>query len=99
MRRAIFSLALVAACHAAAPAPLPAPSLVVIPRATPESLGFDSTRLDSVVTYLRTQVDSAFPGAVVAVGRHGRLALLAATRASSTSTHQCNATCPNSAAR
>jgi CubicO group peptidase (beta-lactamase class C family) len=78
MRRAACTLALVAACHAAAPAPLPAPSLVVMSRATPESLGFDSTRLDSVVIYLRTQVDSAFPGAVVAVGRHGRLALLAA---------------------
>jgi CubicO group peptidase (beta-lactamase class C family) len=64
------------ACHAAAPAPAPVPS-AGLPRATPESLGFDSTRLDSVVTYLRTQVDSAFPGAVVAVGRHGRLALLA----------------------
>ena len=65
------------ACHtsAAAPAPLPSAGL---PLVVPESLGFDSTRLDSVVSYLRTQVDSAFPGAVVAVGRHGRLALLAA---------------------
>ena len=40
--------------------------------------GFDSTRLDSVVQYLRSQVDSAFPGAVVAVGDHNRIALLAA---------------------
>lgn len=32
--------------------------------------------LDSVVTYLRSQVDSAFPGAVVAVGRHDTLLLL-----------------------
>jgi len=40
--------------------------------------GFDSTRLDSVVQYLRSQVDSAFPGAVVAVGNHNRIALLAA---------------------
>ena len=39
---------------------------------------FDNARLDSVVAYLRTQVDSAFPGAVVAVGNHSRIALLAA---------------------
>jgi len=39
---------------------------------------FDNTRLDSVVQYLRSQVDSAFPGAVVAVGDHNRIALLAA---------------------
>ena len=39
---------------------------------------FDNARLDSVVAYLRTQVDSAFPGAVVAVGNHNRIALLAA---------------------
>src|SRR5207245_2415864 len=49
-----------------------------IPRAAPSSLGFDSTRLAGVVAYLRAEVDSsAFPGAVLAVGRHGRLALLA----------------------
>ena len=39
---------------------------------------FDNARLDSIVAYLRTQVDSAFPGAVVAVGNHNRIALLAA---------------------
>ena len=39
---------------------------------------FDNIRLDSVVQYLRSQVDSAFPGAVVAVGDHNRIALLAA---------------------
>src|SRR5207247_1826342 len=38
---------------------------------------FDSTRLAAVVEYLRTQVDSAFPGAVVAVGNHDHVALLA----------------------
>lgn len=75
MRRAVLALALVAACHAPpAPAPL---QLSWLPVAVPESLGFDRLRLDSVVVYLQTQVDSAFPGAVVAVGRHGRLALLA----------------------
>ncbi|MGH7700934.1 MAG: serine hydrolase domain-containing protein, partial [Gemmatimonadales bacterium] len=47
------------------------------PAQTP--LGFDAARLDSIVSYLRSEVDSgAFPGAVVGIGRHGRLALLAA---------------------
>ncbi|HLZ45336.1 MAG TPA: serine hydrolase domain-containing protein [Gemmatimonadales bacterium] len=35
-------------------------------------------RFQPVVDYLRSQVDSAFPGAVVAVGYHDRLVLLAA---------------------
>ena len=70
--------AVAAACHATAPAP-PVPARSAgIPAAAPASLGFDSTRLAAVVAYLRAQVDSgAFPGAVVAVGRHGRLALVA----------------------
>lgn len=34
--------------------------------------------LDAVVGYLRSEVDSAFPGAVVAVGYRGKVALLAA---------------------
>lgn len=38
----------------------------------------DSARLATVATYVASQVDSGYPGAVVAVGRHGRLALLAA---------------------
>ncbi len=38
----------------------------------------DWTELAGIVSYLRAEVDSgAFPGAVLAVGRHGRLALLA----------------------
>lgn len=54
------------------------PASAGIPGATPLSLGFDSTRLAGAVAYLRAEVDSgAFPGAVLAVGRHGRLALLA----------------------
>ena len=62
-----------------APKSLPVPTSTGIPRAAPASLGFDTTRLTAVVGYLRTAADSgAFPGAVVAVGRHGRLALLAA---------------------
>jgi CubicO group peptidase (beta-lactamase class C family) len=63
-----------AACHAGTPAP----AHRAIPAALPESLGFDAARLDRVKEYLASQVDSAYPGAVVAVGRHGRLALLAA---------------------
>ena len=56
----------------------PLPATAGIPLAAPSSLGFDSTRLAGIVAYLRAEVDSgAFPGAVLAVGRHGRLALLA----------------------
>lgn len=73
-RAAVVGAALLAACHAAPPAPASGP----VPVVSPAAIGFDSTRLDSVTQYLRSQVDSAFPGAVVAVGRHGRLALLAA---------------------
>ena len=36
------------------------------------------TRFSSVLTYLSSQVDSAFPGAVIAVGYQGRLVLLEA---------------------
>src|SRR5690242_7455697 len=63
------------ACRAPA---VPEPVSTGIPAASPASLGFDSARLDSVVVYLRSQVDSAFPGATVAIGRHGRMALVAA---------------------
>ena len=63
------------ACRASAPFPASAG----IPEASPPGLGFDSLRLAGAVDYLRGQADSgAFPGAVLAVGRHGRLALLAA---------------------
>src|SRR3989442_617841 len=56
----------------------PVPATAGIPLAAPSSLGFDSTRLAGTVAYLRAEVDSgAFPGAVLAVGRHGRLALVA----------------------
>src|SRR5439155_21132117 len=56
----------------------PVPASAGIPRAGPSSLGLDSTRLAAAVAYLRAEVDSgAFPGAVLAVGRHGRLALAA----------------------
>ena len=72
-RCTLATLAL-AACHASTPAP----AHRAIPAALPESVGFDAARLDRVKEYLASQVDSAYPGAVVAVGRHGRLALLAA---------------------
>ncbi|HET9708526.1 MAG TPA: serine hydrolase domain-containing protein [Gemmatimonadales bacterium] len=74
MGRCALAALLVAACHAGPPVPAPR----AIPAALPESLGFDAARLDRVTEYVASQVDSAFPGAVVAVGRHGRLALLAA---------------------
>lgn len=44
------------------------------PAAAPASYG----RLQPVVDYLRSQVDSAFPGAVIAVGRHDTVLLLTA---------------------
>jgi CubicO group peptidase (beta-lactamase class C family) len=66
---------LAAACRGVAAPPVPAST--AIPAATPASLGFDSTRLAGALAYLRAEADSgAFPGAVLAVGRHGRLALL-----------------------
>lgn len=72
---AVTLAALIAACGPGAP---PFPSSVGIPAAAPASLGFDSTRLATVASYLRAEVDSgAFPSAVAAVGRHGRLALVA----------------------
>ncbi len=66
------------ACRGAAPAP-PPPEPTGLPVVSPAAAGFDSVALTRVVEYLRTEVDSGtFPGAVVAVGRPGRLALLAA---------------------
>jgi CubicO group peptidase (beta-lactamase class C family) len=72
--RHTIAAALLAACHTGTPAPAQRD----IPAAIPESLGFDGSRLDRVREYVASQVDSAYPGAVVAVGRHGRIALLAA---------------------
>ena len=75
MRRAAVAAALwVAACHASPSVPLPEATAL----APAESLGFDSARLSMVVAYVASQVDSSFPGAVLAVGRHGRLVTLAA---------------------
>lgn len=70
----VTAAALLAACHANVPAPIPLPARV----AAAAELGFDSSHLATVAAYVASQVDSAYPGAVVAVGRHGRLALLAA---------------------
>ena len=70
--------ALITACSRTGVEGTPLPVSAGIPRAAPSSVGFDSTLLAGVVAYLRAEVDSgAFPGAVIAVGRHGRLALLA----------------------
>ena len=72
--RTVSAAALLAACHASPAAPVASPTTIV-PAA---DLGFDSARLATVAAYVASQVDSAYPGAVLAVGRHGRLALLAA---------------------
>ncbi len=78
-RVALTLVALITACGGTGTREsTPVPASAGIPRAAPFSLGFDSTRLAGVVAYLRAEVDSgAFPGAVLAVGRHGRLALVA----------------------
>jgi CubicO group peptidase (beta-lactamase class C family) len=78
----VVAALLLAACagHTARPVPLDKdlPVSAGLPAAPPQALGFDSAGLAAAVTYLRAEVDSdAFPGAVLAVGRHGRLALLA----------------------
>lgn len=73
-RRLLAAAILVAACHTSPPAPQRA----TIPLAPAESLGFDSVKLAAVAAYVASQVDSAYPSAVVAVGRHGRLVLLSA---------------------
>src|SRR2546428_660492 len=49
-----------------------------LPAAVPASAGLDSSLLGAVRQSLRAEGDSgAFPGGVLALGRHGRLALLA----------------------
>jgi len=60
--RAALVLVLVG-CGPASPAPAPAQG---------------DARFEPVVAYLRSQVDSAFPGGVIAVGERGRVMLLAA---------------------
>jgi CubicO group peptidase (beta-lactamase class C family) len=72
--RWVVAVALCAACRAT----LPTPESAGVPVASPATLGFDSAALARVANYVASQVDSAYPGAVVAVGRHGRLALLSA---------------------
>jgi CubicO group peptidase (beta-lactamase class C family) len=72
--RAGLAAVILAACHTSPPAP----ASQAIPIAPAESLGFDSTRLAAVAAFVASQADSAYPGAVVAVGRHGRLVLLSA---------------------
>lgn len=75
MRRISLVAALVVAgCHTSPPVP----QRGTIQIAAAASLGFDSAGLAAVASYVASQVDSAYPSAVIAVGRHGRLALLAA---------------------
>ena len=57
-----LALAAAVACGPAGAAPAPA----------------SAPRFEPVVNYLRSQVDSAFPGAVIAVGRHDSVLLLTA---------------------
>ncbi len=79
LRPALALAAAASTCAACAPAQAPPPPPPAPPpRSVAVPSGFDRARLDSVVAYLQTQVDSAFPGAVVAVGRSGTVALLAA---------------------
>lgn len=76
-RAAVASVVLAAALAACRPTD-PVPRSGGVPVVPPSDLGFDAARLARVVPYLRAEADSgAFPGAVVAVGRRGRLALLA----------------------
>lgn len=78
MTRPLTAALLALACRGTAPA-APAPEASGLPLVSSAAAGFDSAALGRVVDYLRAEVDSgAFPGAVVAVGRTGRLALLAA---------------------
>lgn len=72
--RAALAAGVLVACHTNPPAPAQQPIAI----APVESLGFDRARLAAVAGYVASQVDSAYPGAVVAVGRHGRLVLLSA---------------------
>jgi len=68
-------VALLAACRTG----VPVPASTGVPPASPRALGFDSTRLAAAADYLKAEAESgAFPGAVLAVGRHGRLALVSA---------------------
>src|SRR6266446_6627283 len=78
----VMAALLLSACagHVAHPVPSHGdlPVSAGLPAVPPQALGFDSAGLAATVAYLRAEVDSnAFPGAVLAVGRHGRLALLA----------------------
>ncbi|MGH7529102.1 MAG: serine hydrolase domain-containing protein, partial [Gemmatimonadales bacterium] len=64
---------------ACAPAPPARPAPPLSPTPTPtQTPAPDDERFAAVVAYLRSQVDSAYPGAVLAVGERGRLVLLTA---------------------
>ena len=68
MKKRIVGVAALLACAGAAPQTSP----------SPQGRTDADARFDAVVTYLRSQVDSAFPGAVIAVGRHDSVLLLTA---------------------
>ena len=47
----------------------------VLPRATPEALGLDPARLEALYALIERHIaDGRYPGAQVAIARHGRLA-------------------------
>jgi hypothetical protein len=66
LRSLVAAAVVLAACHASPPAP----QSFGLPAATPASLGFDSAALGGW-PHVAGQVDSAYPGAVVLIGRHG----------------------------
>lgn len=54
-------------------------SCAALPRATPEQVGLDGSRLDSIDAVVAEGIDAGqMPGCVVLVARHGRVALLKA---------------------
>jgi len=67
VRRRVAALAALVACGPAGAAPRPVLSAAPV-----------DPRFEPVVSYLRSQVDSAFPSAVIAVGESGKVVLLAA---------------------
>ena len=64
---ALAAVAALAACGRAGTTPAPSPVAAPV-----------DARFDTVLSYLRSQVDSAFPGAVLAVGRRDTVLLLTA---------------------
>ncbi|MDR2675650.1 MAG: beta-lactamase family protein [Opitutaceae bacterium] len=72
-------LALVASILALAGTGVAAPAQVILPEVAPETLGLDSAVLDKIdATVAGGIAGGLFPGAVVCIGRHGKIAFLRA---------------------